>query len=84
MGFPLEADFAGLLARLARALSGHDLPFMLIGGQAVLLHGEPRRRARDLEDARGVIRRKGRELDWSYLRAWAERFAAIPGREQMP
>src|SRR5687768_11342892 len=36
------ADFAGLIVRLARALAGRDLPFMLVGGQAVLLHGEPR------------------------------------------
>lgn len=182
MGSPLEPDFAGLLARLTHALSAHDLPFMLIGGQAVLLHGEPRLthdidvtlaaapsrlnsvlaacadagieplpsdidafvrdtfvlpcvdeqsdirvdlifsttdyesqaieravrvdvagtdvpfataedlvlhklfagRARDLEDARGIVRRKGEELDWSYLRTWAGRFAETPGREQMP
>lgn len=181
MGSPLEPDFAGLLARLTHALGAHDLPFMLIGGQAVLLHGKPRLthdvdvtlaappsrlssvlaacaeagieplpsdvdafvrdtfvlpcadeqtsirvdlifsttdyeaqaieravrvnvagsdvpfaaaedlvlhklfagRARDLEDAAGVVRRKGDVLDWSYLRSWAERFAEIPGREQM-
>ena len=182
MGSPLEPDFADLLGRLERALAAHDLPFMLIGGQAVLLHGEPRLthdvdvtldappsrlrdvlaacseiglvplpsdvgafvratfvlpcadehtdirvdlifstteyesqaigravrvdvagnavpfaaaedlvlhklfagRDRDLEDARGVVRRKGDELDWAYLRSWGERFAEIPGREGMP
>ena len=35
-------DFAELSARLTRALQGARLPFMVIGGQAVLLHGEPR------------------------------------------
>jgi hypothetical protein len=35
-------DFQGLLGRLARTLDEHGVPFMVIGGQAVLLHGEPR------------------------------------------
>src|SRR5439155_15728435 len=34
--------FEQLLARLGRALDEAGLPYMLIGGQAVLLHGEPR------------------------------------------
>ena len=34
--------FADLLERLARALDASGLPYMMIGGQAVLLHGEPR------------------------------------------
>lgn len=42
MASPREPEFGPLLARLARALRAHDVPFMLIGGQAVLLHGEPR------------------------------------------
>lgn len=33
---------AGLLAGMARGLSAHRVPFMLVGGQAVLLHGRPR------------------------------------------
>ena len=35
-------DFAPLLAGLARALRRRRLPFMFVGGQAVLLHGAPR------------------------------------------
>lgn len=35
-------DFADLIGRLARALDDKELPFMVIGGQAVLVHGEPR------------------------------------------
>jgi hypothetical protein len=42
MASPAAADFAELIARVARAFAGHDLPFMLVGGHAVLLHGEPR------------------------------------------
>lgn len=35
-------DFGALLARLTRELEARDLSFMIIGGQAVLLHGRPR------------------------------------------
>lgn len=35
-------DFTGLLAGIASELRGRRIPFMLIGGQAVLLHGRPR------------------------------------------
>jgi hypothetical protein len=175
-------DFADLIARLAVELEAKRVPFMLIGGQAVLLHGEPRLtqdvdvtvgvgpdrvpdllavcealglqplpddpgafaretfvlpaadpatgvrvdlifsttpyeaqaieravrvnvgsrdvpfataedlllhklfagRPRDLEDAAGVVRRKGPELDWEYLARWAREFAVIPGREDLP
>ena len=34
--------FEGLIARIARELAKADLPYMVIGGQAVLLHGAPR------------------------------------------
>ena len=175
-------DFEALIAAVARELEARDIPFMLIGGQAVLLHGEPRLtadvdvtlgvppssleivlsaaraaglailpedpetfvrdtfvlpadqpetgirvdfifstteyesqaigravrtsvggrdvpfacaedlllhklfagRPRDLEDAAGVVRRKGNELDWSYMERWAREFATIPGREALP
>jgi hypothetical protein len=32
----------GLLSRLARALAEADVPYMVIGGQAVAVHGQPR------------------------------------------
>lgn len=35
-------DFGRFLGALSRALDGGDLPFMVIGGQAVLVHGQPR------------------------------------------
>lgn len=42
MAFPRRPEFGPLLARIARALKEHEVAFMLIGGQAVLIHGEPR------------------------------------------
>jgi predicted nucleotidyltransferase len=175
-------DFSRLLATIARALGDQNISFMLIGGQAVLLHGEPRLtedidltlaadpgrlpsllrvceqaglsilpdnveafvqetfvlptrhedsrirvdfifsstpyeqqaiaraelvtlagvpvpfaraedliihklfagRPRDLEDAAGVIRRKGDQLDWTYVEEWIRQFAVVPGREELP
>lgn len=176
------ADFGSLLARLARGLEEAGLPAMVIGGQAVLLHGEPRLtqdidvtlgvgpgefrrvadlcesvrltplpedpeafvrstfvlpaedersgirvdlifsttpyeaeaidraigveiegvavpfasaedlilhklfagRPRDLDDALGVVRRKGEELDWGYLERWVGEFGRMEGYEGMP
>ena len=45
--------FETLLARLARALDAAGLPYMVIGGQAVLLYGEPRL-TRDIDLTLGV------------------------------
>jgi hypothetical protein len=42
MDSPLLPDFARVIAQIAKALESGGLPFMLIGGQAVLLHGQPR------------------------------------------
>jgi len=181
MASPRSPEFGPLLARIARTLREHDVAFMLIGGQAVLIHGEPRLtldidvtlgvgpdhlpvlldavealgarplperiedfvrdtfvlpvadvetgvridlifsttpfeaqaieraihlhvagepvpfataedlilhklfagRPRDAEDAAGIVRRKGDELDWGYLDRWAREFARIPGREDI-
>jgi len=181
MDSPRPPDFSGFIAKISQELQGRRLPFMLIGGQAVLLHGSPRLtediditlgadpsrlpevldlcvalelrplpedvegfvrqtfvlpvhheasgirvdfvfsttayeqqaigratfvelagasvpfaapedliihklfagRARDLEDAATVVRRKGRELDWDYLEKWVQEFAPVPGRERL-
>lgn len=45
--------FEEILARLAAALRRHDIPAMVIGGQAVLLYGEPRL-TRDIDVTLGV------------------------------
>jgi len=42
-----------LLAKLARALESAGIPYMVIGGQAVLLHGEPRL-TRDIDITLGI------------------------------
>jgi len=42
MGSRQQPDFEALIVRISEALRGQELPFMLIGGQAVLLHGRPR------------------------------------------
>ncbi len=182
MGSRPSAELPALLAALARALADAGFPYMLIGGQAVLVHGRPRLtedidvtlgaapdrladllavcdalglvplpphverfvretfvlpcrdpatgmrvdfifsttpyerqaidravrvqvggegvcvvtaedlilhklfagRARDIEDAGSVVRRKGRELDWTYLDRWVAEFSNVPGREALP
>jgi hypothetical protein len=45
--------FEELLARLASHLSRHNLPYMVTGGQAVLLYGEPRL-TKDIDVTLGV------------------------------
>lgn len=45
--------FQALLARIARALDAAGIPYMVIGGQAVLFHGEPRL-TRDIDITLGV------------------------------
>jgi hypothetical protein len=45
--------FEEILARIGRILDGRSLPYMIIGGQAVLLHGEPRL-TRDIDVTLGV------------------------------
>lgn len=45
--------FEKLLSRIASSLKKHNLPYMIIGGQAVLLYGEPRL-TRDIDVTLGV------------------------------
>ncbi len=45
--------FTNLLTRLARALDAASVPYMVIGGQAVLLYGEPRL-TRDIDITMGI------------------------------
>ena len=42
MGSPQPPDFSNLIAGISRELRDRQISFMLIGGQAVLLHGRPR------------------------------------------
>lgn len=49
----VENRFARLLAGLARELRAQDIPYVVVGGQAVLVHGEPRLTA-DIDVTLGV------------------------------
>jgi hypothetical protein len=63
-------------------LAGEAVPFAT--AEDLIIHKLFAARPRDLEDARGVVVRKGGELDWSYMEKWARDFASVPGREGMP
>ncbi len=78
--------FLWVLERIATALDAHRIPYMVIGGQAVLRYGEPRQtkdidithkivagRPRDLEDAR-IILIKNPEVETAYIRDWLRQF----------
>jgi len=45
--------FEEILSKIGESLQKHDLPYMIIGGQAVLLYGEPRL-TRDIDITLGV------------------------------
>lgn len=63
-------------------LAGFPVPFA--SAEDLLIHKLFAGRPRDLEDAAGVVRRKGSQLDWAYLDRWTREFASIPGRENLP
>ena len=63
-------------------LAGEMVPFAT--AEDLVIHKLFAGRARDIEDAETVVRRKVAELDWEYLEKWAREFAVVPGREGMP
>lgn len=63
-------------------LRGVAVPFAT--AEDLILHKLFAGRPRDLEDATEVVRRQGDQLDWEYLERWAESFAGVPGREELP
>lgn len=87
----VRVDFIFSTTHYETQAIGHAVP-VEIGGEMVpfataedlIIHKLFAGRPRDLEDAAGVVRRKGDELDWEYLRSWARDFASVPGREGMP
>lgn len=71
------------IERAARVeIGGAGVPFA--SAEDLILHKLFAGRPRDLEDAAGVVRRKGDALDWDYLEEWAALFAEVPGREALP
>jgi len=84
--------FRQLLTALAQALEARRIPYMLIGGQAVLLYGEPRlTQAVDvtlgvntdrLDDMLALVR----ELEWTVLvqdvRAFVAKMLVLPCQTQ--
>ncbi len=81
--FSSTAYEAEAIARAVHVdVKGQPVPFAT--AEDLILHKLFAARPRDLEDARGVVRRKGSELDWEYMRHWGAQFAVIPGREGMP
>ena len=63
-------------------LAGAAVPFAT--AEDLIIHKLFAARPRDLEDVRGVIVRKGAQLDWAYMEKWALDFVTVPGRERMP
>jgi len=91
MGSLPPLDFGDLLARLTRELEARHLPFMLIGGQAVLLHGRPRL-TEDIDVTLGVgpgelaaVMAAAREMNLQALPEDPERFVretfVLPSRD---
>ena len=71
------------IARATRVpLAGAHVPFAT--AEDLLIHKLFAGRARDIEDAEGIVRRQRTTLDWDYLERWVAEFALVPGREGMP
>lgn len=77
---PYEAQAIARAVRIE--IRGEQVPFT--AAEDLILHKLFAGRPRDIEDAEGVVRRKGPGLDWNYLERWAEQFAAVTGRENIP
>jgi hypothetical protein len=71
------------IARAERVqVAGTPVPFASV--EDLVIHKLFAGRPRDLEDARGVVRGKGKTVDWAYVERWLREFTAVPGREQLP
>lgn len=63
-------------------LAGEPVPFAT--AEDLIIHKLFAGRPTDLEDAATVVRRKGAELDWRYVKRWVRKFGNVPGREDLP
>jgi hypothetical protein len=76
---PYESEAIRRAERVA--IGGARVPFAT--AEDLIIHKLFAARPRDIEDAAGVVRRKGADLDWGYLRRWCAEFAKLEGREGM-
>jgi len=89
--------FQKLLKKVARSLKKQSIPYMVIGGQAVLLYGEPRL-TKDIDITLGMgidgLRRlreaiasvplkKHRVFDLAYIEKWLGEFGESPGENYL-
>jgi hypothetical protein len=63
-------------------VAGVAVPFAT--AEDLIIHKLFAGRPRDIEDAVGVVRRRGPGLDWMYVERWVAEFARLPGREHLP
>ena len=84
--------FEDLIARIARELKRADLPYMIIGGQAVLLYGTPRM-TKDIDITLGVdighlgsilpaLDAMDLEIIPEDFRSFAEKTSVLPTRDR--
>jgi hypothetical protein len=73
---PYEAQAIGRAVMVR--LHGTDVPFAT--AEDLLLHKLFAGRPRGIEDALGVVRRKGPSIDWAYLERCADQLARMPDR----
>jgi hypothetical protein len=64
-----------------QSVGGYDLRFA--AAEDLILHKLFAGRPRDVEDIRGVLARKGSELDREYLRRWAREFSVLEEKRQL-
>ena len=84
--------FASLIRRIGRVLDSQDLPYMIIGGQAVLLYGTPRLTndiditlgidTREIEKVLRAVKSIGLELILRDLRPFVEETQVLPTRDR--
>ncbi len=84
--------FEDLLVRIAQALKKGGLPYMIIGGQAVLLYGTPRMTkdiditlgvdVDDLEKTVQIVRRVGLEIIPESFEAFVKQTYVLPTKDE--
>ncbi len=68
-----------LLQKTAQSLDNANIPYMIIGGQAVLIYGTPRlTRDIDIEDVKNVLIKNKHSIDFKYIENWLYEFNKIP------